>query len=395
MMKSSSRLGIKTARLCLVLLLVAVSACGGGGGSSGGGGGKFGLINIEVDHTNPAIQTSQLYFNGDSGTFSCEVTSPMSEPGVFSCSSAEYFESTNEIIANVTIEGVAGEMYIELFNSPQLFVDIYETGGPGYWSGGGKFVEPQLFARTHMTYLGIQSSVFVFINPEPGHSTATLSGTGLASGVPLWDNNYVDEYWSYSQFSLTDDIPQTTGAFVIYNTNNGTDTPTDQRVQAGTYTVSMAGGQSYSVTYDKLDAISLFPASVLPPTRADITFTDSVTMDQAVTNADFANALIVSDGPYAISWVSEVASVSNSRWQIIFDQVDGSGEPVRHLQVRTPRMSTVGDLSYNSMTNTWTWAPLVQQATIEPGTVVRVRIRITNAANTSRAHAQEFYITRL
>lgn len=393
--------------LLISAMIVNVTGCGGGGGggSSGDSSEKIGLINLEINHPNPAIQVSQIYFNGTvntSGPFPCQVTNPIARDNVFSCESAVYDANFAEITANVTIEGVPSEMILDMSSPPDIYVDVNELGDNfEYWYGGGGAVDTRLFARSHMNPSGIQSTTFVLINPEPGFGTATLSGPGLASPVQLWNGNYADVYRSYLQFSLIDYVPQLTGVYFAYNSYDNNVLAVDQRLPAGQYTVTLSNhsgssaAQSYGVSYTRLDASALFPSMGLPPARSDIIISDSVTADQSVATADLASPLAVADGPYSISWVSEVVSPTEVRWQIMFNLVDSNGVPDNHLQVRTPRLSLYsGDLSYNSANTTWTWSPGTQQAQIEPGSVVRVQLRVTDSSNTARAHAQAFYLTR-
>lgn len=389
----------------LAALVFVLASCSGGGGSSENTGTRFGLMNLEINHPNPAIQVSQIYLDGSTtttGSFPCEVTSPIASPAVFSCSSAVYDAVWQELTINATIEGVNTEIFIDLYFPPDIFVEVTELADNfEFWDGGGRFVGTDVFARSHMNSSGDQSTTLVLINPEPGYTTATLSGSGLPVPVELWNSDYADVYRSYLQFSLTDYIPQLTGSFVAYNNYDAGLMTSDQRLSAGTYTVTLSGHiggrspQAHSVSYTMPDASTLFPAMTLPPARSDITISDSLTSDQSVATADLANPLAVANGPYSISWVSDVVSPSNVRWQIIFQQLDINDQPDKHLEARTTRMSlSSSDLSFDSFTNTWTWDPGVQQAQIEPGTVVRVTLRVTDSSNTYRAHAQRFYLTR-
>ena len=405
MRETMSRSVLRNVSLLAALVFVLASCSSGGGGSSGPSGTRFGLMNLEINHPNPAIQVSQIYLDGSTttpGPFPCQVTSPIASPAVFTCNSAVYDPVWEELTISATIEGVNSEIFIDLYFPPDIYVEVSELEDNfEFWEGGGRFVDTELFARSHMNSSGDQSTTFVLINPEPGYTTATLSGPGLPAPVELWNSDYADVYRTYLQFSLTDYIPQLTGAFVSYSSYDAGVMTSDQRLSAGTYTVTLSGhtggrsSQVHSVSYTMPDASTLFPAMTLPPARSDITISDSVTNDQSVATADLANPLAVANGPYSISWVSDVVSPSNVRWQILFQQLDINDQPDKHLEARTTRMSVnSADLFFDSFTNTWTWDPGVQQAQIEPGTVVRVTLRVTDSSNTYRAHAQPFYLTR-
>ena len=358
------------------------------------------LVNSEIVHsTTGAVATAQFWLNGSNEFFSgttCVVTRPLD--GSLTCNAATINFNTNTITAQVTLFGQSTQADITFTDSVNGTVVVY-GGASGNWTGTARVVNPELVVRSEIDHNNNERTAIVYSNPLAPASSGATGGTGILSSLSgqdigagvgvnrtIWNANYSDVYNSFVQTPLDGLLPQSIGAYRAVNTGSV------GLLAADTITLT-ENGRTFRTAYDGAS-----PVNFTPPSRADIEVVFGVDTNPPVSAGtfDYATQTVITAQPVTLIWNhTPTAAPADTRWQIRLREVlTAENDHVSHSEIRTLRLADgVGGLSYNDVTQQWSWT-VPPEFHIPEGTGIwKFNLRVTNQNNSIRGNSQGVVMT--
>lgn len=343
--------------------------------------GVNGIFNVETDQTdNPFAGTFQLQMLSDGADVTCIIPN---SPSVSCNASAIGIGGT----FHNAIDWASDTITLNLLNIGSVQLHFLNSGYAsvtmeGGYTGVARMVNPELMIRSQIRSDGQLRTVIPFINPSLMYEKAVLTYPDGITTKTFWndidsnpDNNFAQVVDSYRELPLDGNEAQERGGlFRTFNATVGTLEPT------GTYTLNMTKAVfDVSNKSFKFDYAAPDPTGLAAPAFENITV-NGITAGTGKGDT-YATPITIGDASIVVSWVSNLPT--DTRWTVRWSYDDGAGNRIQHLQIRTARMQLGVDpeLTYNDVTNTWTWTPtmLYPLDPGSPGNLIQLRLRSTDA----------------